>query len=74
MHPEIQKKIGELSDALARHAPYQAVSFKLFVNSQEVTVEMAMRTPAQLESEGVSMRNLAGQFIQEGQCLGSLTK
>lgn len=68
MHPEIEKKIAELSDALTRHAPHEAVSFQLFVNCEEVKATLKTRTGAQLKKAGISMRNIAGNFIQERTC------
>lgn len=68
MHPEIEKKIAELSDALTRHAPHDAVSFRLFVNCEEVEATLTTRTGAQLKKAGISMRNIAGDFIQERTC------
>jgi hypothetical protein len=68
MHPEIEKKIAELSAALTRHAPYEAVSFNLFVNCEEVEATIKTRTAAQLKKAGISMRNIAGNFIQERTC------
>ncbi len=65
MHPEIEKKIAELSDVLTRFAPYEAVAFELFVNSEEVQSTFKIRTGAQLKRGEISMRNIAGAFIQE---------
>jgi hypothetical protein len=63
MHYEIQKKINELHKALRENAPRDAVSFRLFINGSETSVEMVARTPEQLKGDGISMRNLAGDFI-----------
>ncbi|CAB4171578.1 hypothetical protein UFOVP1007_50 [uncultured Caudovirales phage] len=64
MHPEIGKKISELNEALIEYAPYEAVSFHLFVNCEEVEASIKTRTPEQLKKAGISMRNLAGDFIR----------
>jgi hypothetical protein len=71
MHPEIEKKIAELSEALTRHAPHEAVSFRLFVNCEEVQATLTTRTGAQLKKTGISMRNIAGNFIQERSCVAA---
>ncbi len=64
MHPEIEKKIQELSDALVRHAPANAVSFTLFTNAGELTTRFETRKPKQLRASGISMRNLAGNWVE----------
>jgi len=64
MKTEIQKKINELHAALKEHASNEAVTFSLFINCEEVRVEIAQRTYEQLNSGGISMRNLRGEFIK----------
>lgn len=63
MHYEIQQKINELHKTLRECAPKDVVSFRLFINGSETSVEMVARTPEQLKGDGISMRNLAGDFI-----------
>jgi hypothetical protein len=64
MHQEIRKKIDELHDAIREHASTDAITFRLFISSEEINVDMAYRTPDQLKDAGISMRNLAGRFIR----------
>lgn len=64
MTPNIRLAINSLVSAVKQEAPDRAVSFKLFVNSQEVVTEMHERYPDQLKAGGISMRNLRGEFIK----------
>jgi hypothetical protein len=64
MNQEIEQKIQELNDALQKHAPANAVSFELFINASEVKATISARTLQQLKTDGISMRNLAGEFIK----------
>jgi len=63
MNNEIQAKINELNEALRKHAPSGMTTFRLFVNCEEVNVETTTRTPDQLKEDGISMRNIAGNWI-----------
>jgi hypothetical protein len=64
MTPRIENAIKSLVDALREESDEQMVSFKLFVNCQEYDVETLQRTPVQLKDQGISMRNLRGNFIK----------
>ena len=65
MTPKITNAIDALVDALREESPEQMTTFRLFVNCEERIVETSERTPAQLKSAGISMRNLRGNFIRE---------
>lgn len=65
MNEEIQRKIDELVMAVRHHAPVNAVSFRLFVNSSEYESEFAYRDAHSLKQDGISMRALHGGFIME---------
>jgi hypothetical protein len=64
MHPNIQAKIEELHAALKEHTPNTTVGFKLFINSQECEVTWRTRTPEQLRQDGITMRNIRGDWIK----------
>lgn len=64
MTSNIQAAINVLVKTLKREAPDNAVSFRLFLNSQELVTELSERYPDQLKSEGISMKNLRGEFIK----------
>jgi hypothetical protein len=64
MTNRIENAIQELVKALREESDEQIVSFNLFVNCQEYDVETKRRTPVQLKDQGISMRNLRGNFIK----------
>lgn len=65
MTPKITNAIQILVDALREESPEQMTSFRLFVNCEERIIETSERTPADLKSAGISMRNLRGDFIRD---------
>lgn len=65
MTPKITNAIEALVDALREESPERMTTFRLFVNCEERVIETSERTPAELKSAGISMRNLRGDFIRE---------
>lgn len=65
MTPKIINAIDTLVDALREESSEQMTTFKLFVNCEERVIETSERTPAELKSAGISMRNLRGIFIRD---------
>ena len=65
MTTTIQTAIDNLVDALRKESPATMITFQLFVNCEERTVKTKHRTPDELKSAGISMRNLRGDFISE---------
>ncbi len=65
MSPNITEKIEALVEAIRAEAPDNAITFRLFVNSEEHSVEVQHRTPGSLKADGISMRNLRGEWIEE---------
>jgi len=63
MTAKINLAIETLIEALREESPKTTVTFMLFVNSQEWTVETSSATAAALKENGTSMRNLRGEFI-----------
>lgn len=64
MTPRITKAIDELVVALRQESHEHTTSFQLFVNCEERVIETNMRTPEDLKTAGISMRNLRGDFIK----------
>lgn len=64
MTPNIQAIVNVLVSTIRQESPNTAVSFRLFLNSQEVITEISERYPDQLKEQGISMRNLRGEFIK----------
>lgn len=64
MNDDIQIKLDLLIQELRKSAPKTATCVTIFVNASDATVKWSHRTPETLRAEGVSMRNLAGEFIK----------
>jgi len=64
MNIELETKIEELIALLQTTAPDKTVSFSLFVNAIEHETNFCYRLPKELKLAGISMRNLAGNFIK----------
>jgi len=60
----IETKIGELRQVIIDSSLDTAVSFKLFINCEGADYSINHRTPEGLKREGISMRNLKGDFIE----------
>lgn len=65
MTTKIDKAIAALVAALREESTETTTTFNLFVNCQEWRVETSSATAAQLKENGISMRNLRGNFIRE---------
>lgn len=64
MTNNIRQAITHLVKTLREESPLETVSFNLFVNCQEHKIEATERTPKELDNDGISMRNLRGDFIK----------
>ena len=64
MNNAIQEAVNNLKDVVVRESGDNVTTFNVFMNCQEVRFDYSVRTPEQLNSEGISMRNLKGQFIK----------
>lgn len=64
MTTKITNAIDALVDALREESPEHMTTFRLFLTCEEMVVKTSERTPAQLRSAGISMRNLRGDFIR----------
>jgi len=64
MSSRIQSAVEELRLAIAECAGEGIVSANVFINAYESEITLASRTPEQLQSAGISMKNLAGNFIR----------
>lgn len=64
MNPEIQQKLKELSFLLKRDLPAETTSVTIFLNCEEMRINTSQRLPDQLKKQGVSMRNIAGEWIR----------
>ncbi len=61
----ITQKIKELVDLVRENCPLNSVTFNLFVNDSEYEVEYKYRDAKTLKRNGISMRDLGGNWIEE---------
>tara|TARA_R110002020_G_scaffold467655_2_gene691407 strand:- start:2852 stop:3043 length:192 start_codon:yes stop_codon:yes gene_type:complete len=61
---KIQDAIDHLEKTLRTYVSKETDSFTVFVNCEGREVTINERKPEQLKAEGISMRNLAGEFIK----------
>lgn len=64
MNSEIQQKLEELSFLIKRDMPKETTSVTVFFNFHEMRVSFSQKTPEQLKKQGISMRNVAGEWIR----------
>lgn len=55
--------LDNLEDVLRTHCNENVVSVNVFINCQNMETTIIERTAESLKKEGISMRNLAGNFI-----------
>jgi len=63
MTREIEEKLHELHEVLKLYMPKETTSVNIFINCKELRFETSQRLPEQLKSQGVSMKNIAGDWI-----------
>ena len=61
---KIQEALDNLEAVLRVHCNENVVSVNVFVNCQNRETTINERSVESLKAEGVSMRNLAGEFIK----------
>lgn len=61
---KIHAAIESLHDLLKTELGDHAVSAEVFINSSEYSFTYKTRTPDSLDRDGISMRNLSGEFIK----------
>ena len=65
MNDKISKKAEELRQVIIESASELTVSASVFINSHGCNFEITERTPESLKADGISMRNLKGDFITQ---------
>tara|TARA_R100001086_G_scaffold225895_3_gene144362 strand:- start:610 stop:867 length:258 start_codon:yes stop_codon:yes gene_type:complete len=65
LNRDLQQAISDLRKKAADFYGPNAVSCKIFFNGDEFQVDVSYRTADDLRRSGISMRNLAGDFIKE---------
>ena len=63
MTARINNAVKELIDAVRSESDSTVVSFELFINHCESVIETNVKDPAGLRRQGISMRNIKGEWI-----------
>ena len=64
MTEKINQKLEELKEVIKSELDNGVTSVKIFINAQGVDMNIYHNTPEELKREGVSMRNIKGDFIK----------
>lgn len=64
MNEELETKISALFDEVVKSSNENTVRFQLTINSEGAEVDFETRTAESLKRDGISMRNLKGDFIR----------
>ena len=62
---KIQIAIDNLESVVREHSANTVTGFSVSINCEGREVRINVRRPEQLRAQGISMRNLAGDFIKE---------
>lgn len=65
MTENIQKAIADLHDLLNEELGNNVVSCRIFISSSERHFEVDTKSPAQLKGDGISMKNIKGEWIKK---------
>lgn len=63
MTEELSQALKHLRDIVQKESHSHCVSVEIFINHEGYKVELTLRTPGSLQREGISMRNLNGEWI-----------
>ena len=64
MTTKINQKLEELKEVIKSELDDQVTYVGIFINAQGVEMNVHHKTPEELKREGISMRNIKGNFIK----------
>ena len=64
MNDKVQSAIEELHRVLNEEMGSNVVACKIFISDHEYNFEAMSRSPAQLKSDGISMKDIRGNWIK----------
>lgn len=64
MSEQLAQALKNLRDVLQDEAHEHCVAVRVFFNSQGYEIEHQTRTPGSLKRDGISMRNLRGDWVK----------
>lgn len=59
-----QKAVSELHEILKQEMGSNVVSVEIFISNSEIRINTQTRSPAALKSDGISMKNIKGEWIK----------
>lgn len=64
MSPELTEALRHLRSVLQKECNPHTVAVEIFINSEGYDLTQKLRSPGSLKRDGISMRNIAGDFIK----------
>jgi hypothetical protein len=64
MTTKINEKLEELKEVIKQELNDNVTSVNISINAQGIDMSVYHRTPEELKREGISMRNIKGDFIK----------
>jgi hypothetical protein len=64
MNDKIQQAIIDFHEVLKGELGSNVTAVKVFISNHEYDFDVMAKSPAQLKQEGVSMRNIRGEWIK----------
>ena len=64
MSEQLAQALKQLRDVLQVEAHEHCVAVRVFFNSRGYEIEYQTRTPGSLQRDGISMRNLRGEWVR----------
>jgi hypothetical protein len=64
MNDKIQQAIVDFHEVLKDELGSDATAVKVFISNHEYNFEVMAKSPAQLKQDGISMRNIRGEWIK----------
>jgi len=74
MTEKIQNALKELHSVLNEELGSNAVACRIFISDHEYNFKVETRSPAQLKSNGISMKNIKGEWIVGENQVGRIKK
>jgi hypothetical protein len=65
MTPELTEALKRLRDVLQNECNPHTVAVEIFINSEGYELNYKLRTPGSLKRDGISMKNICGDYIKE---------
>lgn len=64
MNTVTQKAVSELHEILKQEMGSNVVSVEIFISNSKIKINPQTKSPAALKSDGISMKNIKGEWIK----------